>query len=125
MSRTNIEEAVKHPDDYQHVMTEGMPMETRDISLFMKRIMSREANRRHWLLVQSHRVGIDQRVGAAWRVFPADVNIEAALHPLDVLKAFVQVFGFPIKVGEMIQGTFIESELHEDRLIEVDVSSRA
>jgi hypothetical protein len=107
----HVEDAVKRPDDHQHLMTEGIPETSRHMSLFMKRVMSQDFRKRHWLLVQSHRFGMDQRVSAAWQVFPQDVNIERAVQPLDVLKAFVEVYGVPIKVGTT-HGLFIESTLY-------------
>jgi hypothetical protein len=111
LSRNYVEEAVKYPDDHQHLMTEAMPESWRDISLFMKRVMSRDFRRRHWLLVQSHRIGIDQKVIAAWQVFPDDVDLQSAQHPIDVLKAFVTVYGCPISIGGP-KALFIESQLH-------------
>ena len=100
LSRNHIEDAVKRPDDFQHLMTEGMPESWQDISLFVKFVASREQSRRHWLLVQAHRVGIDKHVVAAWRIFLNDVNLETAQRPIDVLKAFVEVYGFPVTVGD-------------------------
>lgn len=94
----HVEDAVKHPDDLQHLMTEGMPESWHDISLFMKYVASRELSRRHWLLVQAHRVATDQRVGAAWRIYPEDINLETAQQPIDVLKAFVEAYGVPISI---------------------------
>jgi hypothetical protein len=108
---SHVEDAVKHPDDHQHLMAEGMPTGSEDVSLFMKRVMSREAQRRHWLLVQCHRVGMNQRVGAAWQIYPDDLRLERARKPIDVLKAFVDVYGVPIKVGEQ-KGLFIESQTY-------------
>ncbi len=109
ISRNNIEEAVKSPDDFQHMMTEGMHPDARDLSLFMKRVMSREPTRRNWLLVQSHRIGTDQKVGAAWRVYPDDVDIQRAQTPVDVLKAFVFAFGVPVKIGDA-RGLFLDPQ---------------
>lgn len=111
VTRNHVDDAVKQPDDHQHLMTEGMPEHSQDLSLFMKRVMSRDPVRRHWLLVQAHRVGIDQKVGAAWRVYPDDVNIELAQKPIDVLKAFVLSYGVPVRVGDT-RGLFIESQTY-------------
>ncbi len=111
LNKTYVEDAVKHPDDHQHLLAEGMPEDWRDMSLFMKRILSRDPRRQHWLLVQTHRTGIDQHVQSAWQVYPDDVNIESAREPLDVLKAFVEVYGIPLTVGNTT-GLFIESERH-------------
>jgi hypothetical protein len=111
VSRNHVEDAVKHPDDHQHLLTEGMPESWQDMSLFMKRVMSRELQKRYWLLVQTHRMGIDQKVRAAWRVYPADVNFENAQKPIDVLRAFVGSFGFPIRVGQT-KSLFLESQVY-------------
>jgi hypothetical protein len=107
---SHVEDAVKHPDDFQHLLTEGVPKDWRDISLFMKRVLpARDPNNRRWLLVQAHRIGIDQRITAAWFVYPNEVNIESAEEPLDVLKAFVEAFGVPLTVGPTT-ALFIKSE---------------
>src|SRR5262249_42284317 len=76
VSRNHVENAVKHPDDFQHIMTEGMPEDWRDISLFMKRVVSRDPHKSHWLLIQTHRIGVDQRVSSAWQIYPDDVDLE-------------------------------------------------
>ena len=100
VSRNNVDDAVKHPDDHQHLMTDGMPETWQDLSLFLKFVASREQDRRHWLLVQAHRIGVDQRVGAAWRIYLNDINLTAARQPVDVLKAFVESYGVPITIGD-------------------------
>jgi hypothetical protein len=111
VSRSHVEDAVKHPDDHQHLMTEGLPASHHDMSLFMKRIVSREQSRRHWFLVQTHRTGSDQRVGAAWRVYPDAVRLDLARQPIDVLHAFVDVYGVPVTVGDT-RGLFIEPRIY-------------
>jgi len=90
-------------------MTEGMPSDWRDISLFMKRVVSRDAHKSHWLLVQAHRIGADQQVASAWQIYPDDVNIENARQPIDVLRAFVTVYGVPLKVADT-KALFVDSE---------------
>jgi hypothetical protein len=120
LSRNHVEDAVKRPDDYQHLMTEGMPESSQDISLFMKFVASREQARMHWLLVQAHRIGTDQRVGAAWRIYLNDINLETAARPIDVLKAFVEVYGFPMTIGDT-KALFIESRTYPpDTPIKID-----
>jgi hypothetical protein len=110
IQRGHVEDAVKHPDDFQHLLTEGMPSDWQDMSLFMKRVLpARQPNNRRWLLVQTHRTGIDQRAIAAWFVYPQEVNIESAQKPLDVLKAFVEDYGVPLTIGETT-ALFIELE---------------
>jgi hypothetical protein len=109
VTRNHIEDAVKHPDDHQHLMTGGMPIDWQDISLFMKRVISRDPSKSHWLLVQTHRLGLDQQVRSACLIYPGDVNIEDAQLPIDVLKAFVAVYGVPLSVGT-VKALFVDSE---------------
>jgi hypothetical protein len=107
----HVDDAVRRPDDYQHLMTEalvGTP-EEKTISLFMKRVNSRDQRNRHWLLVQTHRTGTDQIAQAAWRLYPSEIDLSQAATPLDALKAFVNVFGCPIKIGDK-KTLFIESD---------------
>jgi hypothetical protein len=100
VSSSHVEDAVKHPDDHQHLMTEGIPEEAKTLSLFMKRVASRETRNRHWLLVQTNRIGLQQHVQAAWIVYPADVDLSEASTPVDALRAFANTFGSPISVGD-------------------------
>jgi hypothetical protein len=100
VSSNHVEDAVKHPDDHQHLMTEGVQENGKTLSLFMKQIISRDERNSHWLLVQTNRIGIQQHVQAAWRIYPSDVDLSQASVPIDALKAFVDVFGCPISVGD-------------------------
>jgi hypothetical protein len=105
----HVEDAVKHPDDYQHLMTDKASEEDKDlISLFMKEIKSAKKGNNHWLLVQCFRKGLTQIVQSAWRIFPDSINLAGAYEPVHVLKAFVAAFGLPVKVGNQ-EALFIES----------------
>jgi hypothetical protein len=107
--RSNVENAVKHPDDYQHLMTDTAHEHHKDVlSLFMKQIESVQKAGPHWLLIQTHRAGLKQVAQSAWRVFPAVVDIKDAFEPLHVLKAFVAAFGTPVRLGPSSE-KFIES----------------
>jgi hypothetical protein len=100
ISASHVEDAVKHPDDHQHLMAEGMPEDAKTLSLFMKQVTSRDVRNSRWLLVQTNRIGLQQHVQAAWIVFPSDVDLSMASAPIDALRAFVDVFGCPISVGD-------------------------
>jgi hypothetical protein len=108
VSTNHVEDAVKHPDDHQHLMTEGMPEFARTLSLFVKLIRSSRPENNNWLLVQTNRVGLQQIVQAAWRVYPTDVDLTAAAEPLDALRAFANTFGCPISVGGDAKALFVE-----------------
>jgi hypothetical protein len=105
--RKVVEDAVRHPDDFQHLMTEGA-VENEVISLFMKRLEPGGGKPPHWLLVQTHRREMTQVVQSAWRVYPDDVDLTRARSPLDVLKAFVETFGMTVRVGGRSE-KFVES----------------
>jgi hypothetical protein len=107
LKKRNIEEAIHQPDDFQHLMNDDA-VEKDIISLFMKKQLP-SGKEPHWLLVQTHRRGVAQIAQSAWRVYPSDVNLESAERPLDVLKAFVDVFGLPVQVGPK-RGKLIECE---------------
>ena len=100
ISANHVEDAVKHPDDHQHLMTEGLPEDAKTLSLFMKQVVSRGDSHNRWLLVQTNRIGLQQHVQAAWIIFPSDVDLSMASAPIDALRAFVDVFGCPISVGD-------------------------
>ena len=100
ISANHVEDAVKHPDDHQHLMTEGLPEDAKTLSLFMKQVVSRGDHHSRWLLVQTNRIGLQQHVQAAWIIFPTDVDLSVASAPIDALRAFVDVFGCPISVGD-------------------------
>lgn len=78
------------------------------ISIFLKEIHTAKPGNDHWLLVQTHRQGLVQQAQSAWRIFPDVVDLADAEKPIDVLKAFVEVFGLELNLGG-ITGKFIES----------------
>jgi hypothetical protein len=105
---------VNEPNDYQHLLTD-QALETdpdRDsLSLFLKLVPARRKAETHWSMVQSVRQGLKQVAQSAWRIFPTDVNLETAAAPLEVLEAFADEYGLPIKVGDQT-GKFIEATSH-------------
>jgi hypothetical protein len=108
-TRANVEDAVRFPDDYQHLMTELADAESKDvISLFMKKVVSKGRDS-FWLIVQTHRVGITQIVQSAWRIYTDVIDLANADRPIDVLKAFIKVFGIPMRIrGKEV--LFLEAE---------------
>ncbi len=98
VTSSHVVDAIKHPDDHQHLMAEGIPEEWKTLSLFMKWIAARNARNRHWLLVQTNRIGLQQHAQAAWKLYPSDVDLSEASTPLDAMKAFANSFGNPISV---------------------------
>jgi len=110
LKKKTIEAAVHSPDDFQHLMTDGVYDESReDMSLFMKRQAPSGGKDQHWLMVHTHRVGRKLVAQSAWRIYPDDVDFRTASKPVEVLKAFAEVFGVPIRVGKQ-EAKFVDSE---------------
>jgi hypothetical protein len=106
---SNAIDAIKHPDDYQHILDKNANASNRGkISIFLKRINSSRPGNDHWLLVQTHREGLNQVAQSAWRIFPDVVDLAEAAKPLDLLKRFVDVFGVEINIAG-VTGKYIES----------------
>lgn len=106
---SHVDDAVKHPDDYQHIMDAKANDESKGkISIFLKKVTAAKQGNDHWLLVQTLRDGLKQIAQSAWRVFPDVVELSKAEKPIDVLKAFVDAFGVEISLAG-ITGKFIES----------------
>lgn len=105
--RNTVEEAVLRPDDFQHLMTDPPFVDESELfSLFVKKGTRPELGA-HWLLVQTLRKGITQLVQCAWWVHAADVDVSRVEKPLDLLRAFVDKFGIPLRMGEK-SGKYIE-----------------
>jgi hypothetical protein len=109
IKRANVEDAVKHPDDYQHIIDDKANESNKEIiSIFLRKIISAKRGNDHWLLVQTYRSGLVQSAQSAWRVFPEVVDISEAEEPIDLLRAFANAFGVEIKIGDH-NGKFVES----------------
>ena len=99
-------DAIKRPDDVQHLMT-NVPLdrEKNCPSLFMKEIASKGST--FWLLVQAHRFGRTQVAQSAWRLYPDDIDLSRASRPVDALQAFVEKFGLAFRI-DGVERLFVE-----------------
>ena len=121
ISASHVEDAVLHPDDHQHLLAEGIPEQARSISLFMKLVIARDFAKSRWLLVQAVRNGTTLTVNSAWQVYPQDIDISNARQPLDVLRAFAEKYGYPIRVGENERALFVDALTYPlDATVKVD-----
>jgi hypothetical protein len=110
ITKPQTEEAIRHPDDYQHLMTgDAVPGEADVFSLFVKYSPGGRKIEPNWLLVQAFRRGAEQVAQSAWRVYSNDVDLSSARNPLDLLKAFVDAFGIEIVVGSQRPAKFVEA----------------
>jgi len=106
IQRSHVIDAIRKPDDYQHLAREE-DVERDRASLFVKRVISNDPSRSHWLLVQSHRVKLAQVVQSAWRVFPSDTDLQDVSNPFGLLRAFAMSFGETVEARN-VKSKFIE-----------------
>ena len=79
----HIEDAVKHADDVQHLLSDNASIESKEaISIFLKEVVSRRPNDSFWLLVQTFRNSNTQIVQSVWRVYPNDVDLSGVSDPI-------------------------------------------
>ncbi|HEX3681054.1 MAG TPA: hypothetical protein VHU83_00835 [Bryobacteraceae bacterium] len=91
---SHIEEAVRAPDALRHLNSQTCEFL---VSLFVKRVGS--GKHAFTLFVVAQRDGYLLRVRDALRVYDADVNREHATEPLAVLRAFLNKYGLPVRMG--------------------------
>jgi hypothetical protein len=102
IEKRDVEQALRAPDFVQHLRPELLGIASGKLtSLYLKEFRnSQHPSNTYSLLVFCHRSGYIQKVGEAWRIFPADVDTSTAKSPLDVLKAFVNKYGLEFQLGD-------------------------
>lgn len=96
-----VRSALRRPDDVKHLNPEEFGVEDLDkaFSLYMKERIRRDKSDCHLLLILTDRKGDVQHVLDAWRVYYSDVDLTRASTPLDILRAFVNVYGLNMSIG--------------------------
>jgi hypothetical protein len=95
-------------DDFEHL--NDPDANDRQMSLFSKHVPGTNKGEPHWILVETMRLGDTISIGKLWRIFPSQVNVETVRRPLELLKAFVNHYGFPLSItGRDEQPKFIDS----------------
>lgn len=107
IKKSHVEDALRHPDEVQHLIperirAEGFPA----VSLYTRHHGHQRSTDRFTLLVQTMREGYTQRISSTWRVYHSDVNLSQAHEPLDMLRAFVDVYGLYCRVGTSVPAKF-------------------
>lgn len=92
--KTHIESAIRSPDYFQHLLPQITLENSSGFTLFTKYHGSDIHENSFVLLVQAQRHKSTLAVTAAWRVYLSDVNLSKALWPIDVLREFVEIYGF-------------------------------
>jgi hypothetical protein len=105
--KSHVEDALRHPDEVQHLLPERIQKEGFPaVSLYAKNHGEQRSADQFTLLVQTTREGYTQRVDSTWRVYHSDVNLSQAHEPLDLLRAFVEVYGLYCRVGNSAPAKF-------------------
>ena len=104
--------AIQKADAYQHLFRpEGFDLESPLVSLFVRVVNCREVVNGEpaiWHLVSATRTGDVLRVDSAWQVHAKEIEIDASTaRPLDLLRAFADRFGLPLRSGSRQLGKFI------------------
>ena len=89
---------VRTADMTQHILSKFATSDDRQFSLFLKAVDGTRGGR-HWVIIETLRQGTVLRLSALWRLFPQVVDIDLVSEPMDVLAAFVSVYGLPLTVG--------------------------
>ena len=95
-----IETTIRSPNSEQHY---GPPVKSSHepslISLFVKQFRTRWPLKDFMMLVAAQRDGLVLNVHQAWRIYPSRVHIAGIKKPVDLLRAFAEVYGVDISVG--------------------------
>jgi len=98
--RAHVESALRAPDAVEHLLRELLPDAMYPaFSLYLKH-QGETGVHAFSLLVMTQREGDTQSVETAWRVYHADVDLSQARSPLEVLRAFTEVYGMEFQVGD-------------------------
>lgn len=105
LTTNSVRVAIYHADEIQHLHYSEPERPGKDLSLFLKHHLSPDRDS-YTLLVIGRREGNVIHVENAWRVYHLEVELSSAHTPLDFLRAFIDVYGLEIQVGDR-SGKFI------------------
>ena len=105
--RSHIEAALRFPHQVQHLISPRQG-ETEDagLSLYTRTVTPRRGGQTFTLLVEVRRGASGRQVGAVWRVYHDTINYSEVQTPLDLLRAFTDVYGLPSSVGGSLAAKF-------------------
>jgi hypothetical protein len=105
--RSHIEDALHRPHGLQHLLPEKIRSgEFPALSLYIKHHGELQSPDRFTLLVQAQREGDRLTINSAWRIYHVDVDLSKVHEPVDILRAFVDVYGLYCRVGNSAPAKF-------------------
>ncbi len=125
--RSHVESSMRKPDNVQHLVGERFDQENRkNISLFSTFKYSNQIENSFYLFVEAVREDDQLNVISAWRIYPSDVDTRDTRFPLDLLKAFVNVYGLEFRIADYATHKFLiydafpfQAKARENKLIEI------
>ena len=100
LRRQHVESAIRNADLTQHLLPERFNTDMEfPITFVAKFVRATHAQHNFWLLVHTYRKGAVLEFEAAWRVYLSDVRFESGSSPVQMLEAFLSVYGINIRVG--------------------------
>lgn len=105
-----IRRAIKADPEIQHILPKNIPVEAgvRGMTLMVIPQKSSRGND-HWIILDAMRSGDELVISDIFRVFPEVVDLSEACNPLDVLKAFVKVYGIEFQIDSLRPQKFFEN----------------
>ena len=114
--RSHAADAVTWPDKAVNINPKYVH-EDRElgITISLKYVTGKRSDDRFILIVLSHRTGRYQKIGMAWRAYFTEVALHNLNQPLDILRSFVNTYGFTFRIGN-VSSKFMHQEIVSDAL---------
>lgn len=92
-----VESCIRDADDEQHFMPDG-DEKAHKLSLFMKEIVNK-SGRRSIVIICATRIDDTLQVDNVYQLLPKLFDLSSMKEPIDYLRAFVDKYGYPIRIG--------------------------
>ncbi|HEX6046845.1 MAG TPA: hypothetical protein VFZ22_20300 [Pyrinomonadaceae bacterium] len=102
-----IRDAVERPDEVEHLLPERFGVNGEAVSLYSQKWVTEKSGELSQLLVLTRRKGYKQTVLDVIRVYESDVDLSNATTPLEMLRAFIEVYGQVQQIGERAEKFFL------------------
>jgi hypothetical protein len=108
--RSHVEEVLRYPDVVDHIQKEAARVA---VSLYVKKVSLPKGNGFTWVVV-TQRDGINQTVNSALRLYDQDFPDVDDTRPIDMLRAFLEVFGVSFRLGGGSETKLVLNEMVPD-----------
>jgi hypothetical protein len=95
VTKAEVRAAVRSPDGVQHYHDEFVEFGYEATTLLVKHFFTDDP---YTLIVVAGRIGATLRIDGAWKSFYKDVPSSALSEPVQFLRSYLDIFGFPVKI---------------------------